>query len=61
MHDSDLSGEEWQLIEHHFQPKDRRGADACQARCRQRDSVSQRDRGAVADVAQGLSSVANGV
>ena len=26
MYDSDLSDEEWRLIEHHFQPQDRRGA-----------------------------------
>ncbi len=27
MYDSDLSEEEWALIEHHFQPQDRRGAE----------------------------------
>ena len=26
MYDSDLSDEEWRLIEHYFQPQDRRGA-----------------------------------
>ena len=26
MYDSDLSAEEWALIEHHFQPQDNRGA-----------------------------------
>ena len=28
MYDSDLSAEEWALIEHHFQPKDNRGAES---------------------------------
>nr|VFK60810.1 MAG: hypothetical protein BECKTUN1418D_GA0071000_11363 [Candidatus Kentron sp. TUN] len=27
MYDSDLSAEKWALIEHHFEPKDNRGAE----------------------------------
>ena len=32
MYDSDLSAEEWALIQHHFQPKDKRGAEPIHAK-----------------------------
>lgn len=32
MYDSDLTDDEWQLIEHHFEPKDRRGAASTHAK-----------------------------
>lgn len=63
MYASDLSDEEWRLIEHHFQRNDKRGAVPIHAK---RDIVNailyiSKSGAPMADVAQGLSPLADGV